>query len=266
VSLLEAILLGILQGISEFLPISSDGHLEIGKTVLGVQNADNLLFTIVVHVGTVLSSIVVFRKDIAQIAGSVLRFRNNEHTRYFGLLLASAIPVGIVGVFFKDEVESLFNGNLLIVGVCLLITATLLFMGQRMGRRNNEQPKLWSVLVMGVGQAVAVLPGLSRSGSTIAAGLLCGIQREAAARFSFLMVIMPILGAMLLDAKEVAENPAQALAIGLMPLLVGFGVSFVVGYFACRFMLHYVRKGNLYIFVGYCTVVGLLCMGWALSR
>ncbi len=199
-SWLEAIILGIIQGVTEFLPVSSSGHLELGKSLLGIEVKESLIFTVVVHGATVLSTIVVFRKDILQLIIAMFKFEWNDDTKYIVKILVSMIPVGIVGVFFKDELKSLFGeGNTMFVGIMLLITATLLGFTYYAKSREKEIT-FKNAFVIGVAQALAVLPGISRSGSTIAIGLLLGNKKEQIAKFSFLMVLLPILGENLLDA------------------------------------------------------------------
>ena len=197
--LLQALILGIIQGLTEFLPVSSSGHLEIGKVLLGVDVEESLSFSIAVHGATVFSTILVFRKDIVILLKGLFRFQWNEETRFIAMILLSMIPVGLVGVFFKDSVESLFTGNLLLVGSMLLITATLLALSMAIKNKREKEIGFFDALIIGVAQAFAVLPGISRAGATIATGLMLGKKRPEVARFSFLMVLLPILGANLLD-------------------------------------------------------------------
>jgi undecaprenyl-diphosphatase len=195
---IQAFILGIIQGLTEFLPISSSGHLELGSALLGVQSTNNLYFTVLVHLATVLSTIIVFRKDILHLVTGLFSFRWNESTRYVSLILISTIPILIIGIFFKDEVEQLFTGNLILVGSMLIFTALLLFFAHAAQKR--ELPVTHGkAFIIGIAQVIAVLPGISRSGATIATGLLLGIKKEEVARFSFLMVLLPILGAAFLD-------------------------------------------------------------------
>jgi len=261
---LEALILGIIQGITEFLPISSDGHLELGKVLLDIKNADNLTFAIVVHMATSLSTVAVFRQDIWQLLRGLFAFKWNEETKYCLLIVASMVPVGIVGVFFKDDVEALFNGNLSLIGVSLLFTGALLLLTHILPG-GNRKVGLLDAILMGIGQSLAVLPGLSRSGTTISTALLLKVDRYQAARFSFLMVIAPILGAGLLEAKDLYEMPAAERDIlGLKPLLVGFITSFVVGVLACRAMIRLVSKGKLWYFAIYCFAVGSTALLYSL--
>lgn len=282
---LEALILGVVQGLSEYLPISSSGHLEIFKQVLGLElNPDQSLeFSVMLHVATVLSTIVVLWREFAPLCVSFFTFRRDDRFYYVCKILLSCIPVAIVGFCLKDLVESLFEGNLRIVGACLLVTAALLSFAYfyrteplesdiKAGAKPAYKPRNISWLdafIIGCAQAVAVLPGLSRSGSTIATGILLGDKREEVARFSFFMVIIPILGEGLLDIKkmlepaaEVAGAAASAGSVSLSSLLIGFVAAFVVGCIACKWMLNIVKKGKLVWFALYCVVAGILCLVW----
>ena len=258
-SSLEAIILGLIQGLTEFLPVSSSGHLAIGKELFGIETAD-LSFEVVVHAATVLATIVVFWKDILALFRGLFKWQMNSETRYILLIFLSMIPVFIVGMFFKDSVESLFGSGLLVVGCALLVTALLLFLSETLtARRSGEGQKVsWkSALWMGLAQAVAVIPGLSRSGSTIAAGLLSGVSKQEVTRFSFLMVLVPILGEAFLD---VVGGDFAASSVGVLQLVLGFIAAFVSGLFACRFMIAMVRKARLKWFALYCVLVGAACI------
>ena len=258
-SWIEALILGIVQGLTEFLPVSSSGHLAIGKALFGIETAD-LSFEVIVHAATVLATIVVFWKDILGLLQGLFKFKWNPETRYIFLILLSMIPVFIVGMFFKDQVEELFGNGLLVVGFALLVTACLLFLSEVIAaRRGGEGSKMdWkSALWMGLAQAVAVIPGLSRSGSTIATGLMCGVKKEEVTRFSFLMVLIPILGEAFLDV--VGGDFSQS-SVGTLPLLLGFLAAFVSGLFACRVMIAMVKKAKLKWFALYCVIIGLVCI------
>ena len=271
---LEAFLLGLVQGLTEYLPVSSSGHLTIGSALLGVDADQNLVFTVAVHVATVLSTIVVLGHEILKlIRGSFCRIpattpsgsaalweRMNAEQRYVLAIIVSMIPVGIVGVFFKDAVEEIFGSGLLVVGLCLLVTASLLAFSYYAKPRQKDEISLKDAFVIGLAQAVAVLPGISRSGSTIATGLLLGNRKESMAQFSFLMVIPPILGEALLDTIKVFREGVEATfnGIGTVPLLVGFLAAFVSGVIACKWMIGIVRRGKLIYFAYYCVAVGLL--------
>ena len=256
---LQSLILGIVQGLTEFLPVSSSGHLEIGHALLGVKGDSNLVFVITVHLATVLSTLVVFRKDIVKLCSAFFSFRWNEEMRYVCLLLVSAIPVVIVGLFFKDEIESLFTGDLKFVGLMLIFTAILLTFSSFV--KPKDKPLGWKdSFIIGVAQAVSVLPGISRSGSTIATGLLLGKKREEMARFSFLMALIPIVGANIIEFIEGSGKSGDGQSIDIMPLAVGFIAAFLSGLFACKVMINIVKKGKLIYFAGYCMIIGLLAI------
>ncbi|MBQ6667478.1 MAG: undecaprenyl-diphosphate phosphatase [Bacteroidales bacterium] len=260
----EAIILGIVQGLTEFLPVSSSGHLAIGNALLGVETDNNLLFAVMVHAATVLSTIVVLHKEIWQLLKGLFAFRLNEETRYIGNLLLSMIPVFIVGVFFKDTVEEIFGSGLLVVGICLWITAGLLAFSYFAHPRPKERIGWKDAIVIGLAQAVAVLPGLSRSGSTIATGLLLGNKKESVAKFSFLMVLIPILGEAFLDTLDFVETGGAASGISGTAMICGFLSAFVVGCLACKWMINIVKKGKLIYFAVYCALAGTFAILWHL--
>lgn len=252
---LNALILGVIQGITEFLPVSSSGHLEIAKVLLAVKNEQNLLFTVIVHGATVLSTLLVFRKEIVKIFSGLIKFKLNNETNYSIKLIISMIPVGIVGVFFKDTVESFFTGNLMLVGLMLLITAAILTF-TFFAKQKNSEVSFLDASIIGIVQAFAVIPGISRSGATIATSLLLGNSKENAAKFSFLMVILPILGANTIEIFSndfVIENSSN---IG--SLIIGFIVAFVTGLLACKWMINIVKKGKLIYFAAYCFMVGIV--------
>lgn len=257
---LEALILGIIQGLSEFLPISSSGHLEIGKVILGTNVSESMIFTVMVHGATVLSTLVIFRKEIWQLILGLIKFEWNEETKYVAKIAVSMIPVLIVGLFFEEQVEALFSGNLVFVGSMLLVTACLL--GFTFFKKSgNKTIGFIDAFIIGLAQAVATLPGISRSGSTIATGLLLGNKREEISKFSFLMVLAPIIGANLLSLKD-ADFSSES-SISAMALLVGFIAAFVVGLLACRWMIKIVNKGKLIWFAAYCAVVGIVAIIFA---
>lgn len=256
---LEALLLGIVQGFTEFLPVSSSGHLEIGTVLLGIQNHDHLLFAVILHAATALSTIVVFRNDIIALLTDLLKFQWDDSWQFAIKIGISLVPVMIVGLFFKDEIESFFTGNLLLVGAMLLITALLLYISQ-LPRSNSGDVSFFGSFIIGVAQAVAILPGISRSGATIATGLMLGFDREKVTRFSFLMVLIPILGASLLELKDYIEEVESTPAIAVETLIIGFMASFVSGYIACSWMISLVKKGKLKYFAIYCAIVGLIAI------
>ena len=275
----EAVLLGLAQGLTEFLPVSSSGHLEIGKVLLGVETSDDLLFTTMVHAATVLSTIIVFRKQIwdllkgffcglkdLKIAKGEDGRRSlvcNDQTDYLLKMVLSMLPVLVVGLFFKDQVESLF-GSIYVVGGALIVTALLLFFSDyasRPGRKSifpangyRNGISYWQAFAVGLGQAFAVVPGLSRSGTTISTGLICGVKREVIAQFSFLMVLVPILGETFL---EVVGGEFGASSVGAVPLILGFVSAFISGLFACKVMIALVRKAKLSWFALYCLVASV---------
>jgi undecaprenyl-diphosphatase len=252
----EALILGLVQGLTEFLPVSSSGHLEIGKVLLDVEVKKNLTFTILVHFATVLSTIAVFYRDIRKLALGFLVFKWNEETKFIAKILVSMIPVGIVGVFFREDVESLFSGNLVLVGSALLLTSALLFSTQLVKTGTKKIPFLDAIL-MGIAQALATIPGISRSGATISTGLLLKNGRSEVARFSFLMVLLPIIGATFLDILSISTS----LEVGGIPagaLVIGFLAAFLSGYLACTWMINLVKKGNLHWFAIYCAIVGIV--------
>ena len=256
----EAVILGLVQGLTEFLPVSSSGHLEIGKELLGIQVSDDLMFTTMVHAATVLSTIVVFRKQILGLFKGLFKFRYNDETDYVFKIAVSIIPVMVVGLFFKEQVEALF-GSIKVVGYALLLTSVLLFFSdlaskssmasapKSCGARNGIS--YWQAFVVGLGQALAVVPGLSRSGTTISTGLICGVRRDVIAQFSFLMVLIPILGESFL---ELVGGEFVSSSVGALPLTLGFISAFVSGLFACKVMIALVRKAKLSWFAVYCLV------------
>lgn len=255
----EALILGIIQGLTEYLPVSSSGHLAIGANLFGLSGEENLTFTVAVHVATVLSTIVILWKEIVWLFTDLFKFKWNEGTKYIVNILISMIPVAIVGFFFKDKVEAVFGSGLLVVGICLMVTATLLAFSYWARPRQRENISPLHAFIIGIAQALAVLPGLSRSGSTIATGLLLGNKKERLAQFSFLMVIPPILGEALLDVKDMAELGVSQAMAGISPLAlaVGFLAAFISGCLACKWMISIVKKGKLIWFALYCAVVGL---------
>ena len=264
---LEALLLGILQGLTEFLPVSSSGHLTIGQELLNLNTsaADNLLFTVTVHAATVLSTIVILWKEIEVLfKGTFFTTKWNNEKTYVAKILLSCIPVMIVGLFFKDKVEAIFGSGLLIVGCCLLLTALLLTFAYYAKPRKKEDISYRDAFIIGLGQAIAVLPGLSRSGTTIATGLILGNKKENIAQFSFLMVLIPILGETLLNIIDIIKDPALLGSIGFTPLLIGFIGAFISGCIACKFMINLVKKGKLIYFAIYCAIVGIATIIFAL--
>lgn len=256
---IEALVLGVIQGLTEFLPVSSSGHLEIGQALFHTDQAGNLTFTIAVHAATVLSTICVFRKELAGLIAGCLKCTWNEEMRYAATLVVSMIPVFIVGVFFKDTVEQFFGNGLTLIGIMLLVTAVLLCLTHYAPERRKERISFCDAFLIGMAQACAVLPGLSRSGSTISTGLLLGNRKENVAQFSFLMVLVPVLGEAFLDLLHIGGEAGDA-AIGAVPLAVGFAAAFISGLAACKWMLHIVRRSRLVWFAVYCALLGLITL------
>ena len=252
----EAIVLGLVQGLTEFLPVSSSGHLQIFNTLFGLQGEENLTFAVAVHAATVCSTIVVFRRELLPLIAGFFRFKWNSETIYISKILLSMIPVGIVGLFFKDSVEELFASGLLVVGCSLILTAILLAFAYYARPRLKENISFKDAFIIGVAQAfAAILPGLSRSGSTIATGLLLGDRKDQVARFSFLMVLIPILGEAMLDLMKGGFHPSET-GISVLALTAGFVTAFLSGLFACSWMINIVKKGKLIYFAVYCLIVG----------
>ena len=258
-SWLEALLLRLIQGLTEFLPVSSSGHLEIGQALFGTSGEDNLLFAVVVHAATVLSTTTILWMEIWTLLKGCFTKTWNEEKAYVAKILLSMIPIFVVGVFFKDQVESLFGSGLLIVGCCLLLTSLLLAFAYYAKPRQRETISYRDAFIIGIAQACAVLPGLSRSGSTIATGLLLGNKKESIAQFSFLMVLAPILGDALLETIHILQGEVVA-NIPLSSLLIGFLAAYISGCFACKFMIRIVQRGKLIYFAAYCLIAGGLAI------
>lgn len=270
---IQALLMGLLQGLTEYLPVSSSGHLTIASTLFGIDGEENMLFTIMVHVATVLSTIVILGGEIWKIIKGMFGPLNNSaqglnrlnpDQRYVLNILVSMIPIGIVGVFFKDLVEAIFGSGMTIVGICLLVTALLLTFSYYARPRERENISLGHAFIIGLAQAIAVLPGLSRSGSTIATGLMLGEKKSNMAQFSFLMVIPPILGEALLDVLKMVKGESLGAEIGWLPLTVGFLAAFISGCVACKWMIGIVKKGKLIYFAYYCAIAGIISLIYGL--
>lgn len=258
----EAIILGLVQGLTEFLPVSSSGHLEMGKVLLGVDIPKDTMtmFSVMVHAATVLSTIIVFRKQIWSLLKGFFKFQYNDQTDYLFKIAVSMVPIMIVGLWFKDDVEEALFGSIKVVGFALLLTSALLFFSDLASRRDKvTNPasesrngiSYWQAFVVGLGQALAVIPGLSRSGTTISTGLICGVRRDVMAQFSFLMVLIPILGESFL---ELVGGEFSASSVGALPLVLGFLSAFVSGLFACKVMIALVKKAKLSWFAIYCLI------------
>jgi undecaprenyl-diphosphatase len=255
----QALLLGILQGLTEFLPVSSSGHLEIGKALMGVktEHSSNIVFTVVVHVATVMSTIIAFRKDIWILLKDLFLFQRNESTIYVSKLLFSSLPILVLGLFFATELEQFFTGNLFFVGCMLLLTACLLTLTQ-FAKTSGKNITFLKAFIIGLAQAAAVFPGISRSGATIATGLLLQTKKDEIARFSFLMVLLPILGAAFLDI--VGGKTVTNESIGIIPLLIGFTAAFLSGLLACSWMIRIIKRGKLIYFAIYCSIIGVIAI------
>ena len=263
----EALILGLIQGLTEFLPVSSSGHLEIGQVLLGTTGEENLTFAIVVHTATVLSTLVVLWKEVAQLfRGTFTTMQWNKDKNYVVMILVSMIPVFIVGMFFKEQVENFFGSGLLLVGICLCVTAVLLYLSEWLSKRKageGHEVGYKDAIIIGLAQAVAVLPGLSRSGTTIATGLLCGVKKESVTQFSFLMVLIPILGEAFLELLDILQGEVIS-TLGILPMIVGFLSAFLSGCLACKFMINIVRRQKLIYFAIYCLCAGIFAIVYGL--
>jgi len=257
-SALDAVILGIIQGLTEFLPVSSSGHLEIVKFLLGDESLpkDGLLFTVFVHGATALSTLVVFRKEVAEIIKGLFAFQWNDSSKFSLKIIISMIPAALVGLFFESQIEHLFNENILLIGLMLCVTAALLIVADTAKKTVKEVSNVHAVGI-GIAQAIAILPGISRSGATIATSVLLGIDRERAARFSFLMVVPLIFGSI---AKSLLEGDLSSEETSFIPLLVGFIAAFTTGVLACKWMILLVKKSSLRYFGLYCALVGLIAI------
>ena len=257
---LIAIILGIIQGLTEFLPVSSSGHLEIGKYILGDESMgeESLLMTVTLHAATALSTIVIFRRDITDIFAGLFQFKANDSFWYSVKIVISMLPAALIGFFFEDLLEELFTQNLILVGLMLLVTGSILFLADR-ARSTDKEVGFRDALIIGIAQAVAMLPGISRSGATIGTSVLLGIDRTASARFSFLMVIPLILGKM---AKDLLDGSISQETVDILPLTAGFFAAFLTGLLACTWMIRLVKASKLSYFAYYCFVVGIFAISW----
>lgn len=266
-TLFEAVIIGIIQGLTEFLPVSSSGHIELAKAVFGAESVSEepLLFSLVVHSATALSTITVFRKDITSVLTGLFKFSWNEEWQFMSKIIVSAIPAGMVYVFFEDRIEQLFTGNIMLVGLMLCVTALLLLLTHFIEPKNEDKQvkevSFGQSLLIGLAQAVAIMPGISRSGATVSTALLAGVSRDKAARFSFLMILLPILGMTALKAFNYFRSPVQGLAPEVLG--AGFLAAFITGVLACIWMLSLVRKGKLIYFALYCFAAGAASLAWA---
>ncbi len=261
---IEAIVLGIIQGLTEFLPVSSSGHLEIAKAILGDTSVpeESLTFTVVLHFATALSTIVIFRKEVAEIFKGLFQFKWNDETEFSLKIIVSMIPAVIVGILFEKELEAFFGGQILLVGCMLLVTALLLLLADK-AKKTDKKVSFTNAIIIGVSQAIAMLPGISRSGATISTSVLLGVDRNKAARFSFLMVVPLIVGKI---AKDLMSGEINFESAEILPMSVGFLAAFIAGLFACTWMISLVKKSKLSYFAIYCAVVGVIAIGYSLMN
>jgi undecaprenyl-diphosphatase len=261
-NLLEAIILGIIQGLTEFLPVSSSGHLELAKAILGDTSVpeESLTFTVVLHFATALSTLVIFRKEVAEIFKGLFQFKWNDELKFSLKIIISMIPAVIVGLLFEKELESFFGGKILLVGVMLLVTAILLLLADK-AKRTDKKVSFTNSVIIGISQAIAMLPGISRSGATISTSVLLGIDRTRAARFSFLMVVPLIFGKI---GKDILSGDLNFQSSEMLPISAGFIAAFLAGLLACKWMIAIVKKSKLSYFSIYCAVVGFIAIGYAL--
>jgi len=259
---LEAIILGIIQGLTEFLPVSSSGHLELAKAILGDTSVpeESLTFTVVLHFATALSTLVIFRKEVAEIFKGLFQFKWNDELKFSLKIIISMIPAVIVGLLFEKQLESFFGGKILLVGVMLLVTAVLLLLADK-AKNTNKEVSFWNSVIIGISQAIAMLPGISRSGATISTSVLLGIDRTRAARFSFLMVVPLIFGKI---GKDVLSGDLNFQSSEMLPISAGFIAAFLAGLLACKWMIAIVKRSKLSYFSIYCAVVGFIAIGYAL--
>jgi len=260
--IIKAIILGIIQGLTEFLPVSSSGHLELGKAILGDTSVgeESLIFTVVLHFATALSTVVIFRKDIIDLLKGLLQFKWNSETQFAFKIGLSMIPAVFIGLFFEEELEQFFGSSIMFVGFMLLITGALLFLADR-AKNTTKNVSISNAILIGVSQAVAMLPGISRSGATISTSVLLGVDKTKAARFSFLMVVPLIFGKI---AKDVLGGDISFESHQIIPLSAGFIAAFVSGLFACTWMISLVKKSKLSYFAYYCFIVGFIAIIYTL--
>ena len=259
--ILHAIILGIIQGLTEFLPVSSSGHLEIAKAILGEEKVgeESLLMTVVLHFATALSTLIIFRKDVVDLFKGLLQFKNNSSFQFSFKIVLSIIPAALVGVFFNDEIEALFGGALMLVGGMLLITGLLLLLADK-AKYSEKQVGIKDATLIGISQAIAILPGISRSGATISTAVILGVDKEKAARFSFLMVVPLIVGKVI---KDISSGEINSISSDITPMIIGFFAAFVAGLLACKWMIALVKKSKIIYFSMYCAIAGTIAIIYA---
>ena len=262
--IINAIILGIIQGLTEFLPVSSSGHLEIAKVFLGEEKIgqESLLMTVVLHFATALSTVIIFKKDLIEISKGLLQFKNNSAFQFSMKIIISMLPAGIIGFLFEEEISSLFSGNLILVGGMLMITGLLLFLTDQV-KFSSKNITTTNAFIIGIAQAITILPGISRSGATISTSVLLGIDKEKSARFSFLMVIPLIFGKML---KDIISGKISTDEASFTPLLIGFIFSFITGIIACKWMIKLVKNSQLKYFAYYCFFISSITIIYSLIK
>jgi|TARA_B110000046_G_scaffold184834_1_gene224459 undecaprenyl-diphosphatase len=260
--ILEAIVLGVIQGLTEFLPVSSSGHLELAKAILGDTSVpeESLTFTVVLHFATALSTLVIFRKEVVEIFKGLFQFKWNNEFKFSLKIIISMIPAVIVGLLFEKQLESFFGGKILLVGCMLLLTALLLLLADK-AKNTKKEVSFWNAVLIGISQAIAMLPGISRSGATISTSVLLGVDRTRAAKFSFLMVVPLIFGKI---GKDVLSGDLNLQSSDMIPITAGFIAAFLAGLLACKWMISLVKKSKLSYFSIYCAIVGSIAIGYAL--